>query len=223
MTDTTPWEDAPLVALDLEGTGGQDHDNEAILEIALVPIIAGQPSVTDSYTTLINPGRPIPRSPWISPGLTDAALAGAPALDQVLPELTARLTGKIIVGHNVGVDARLLRKRCPDLRVEALIDTLRLARRLNDGGGNKLSELLAHHHLTKTVGLLAPDSQPHRALWDTVGAALLLSTLLAALRRDDLTITELRHIAGLPGDGSHNSGGGGKLIINPGQGSLLDL
>ncbi|KIH99553.1 hypothetical protein LP52_06630 [Streptomonospora alba] len=33
-----PWTQAPLVALDLEGTGAQDRENEAILEIAAVPL-----------------------------------------------------------------------------------------------------------------------------------------------------------------------------------------
>ena len=83
-----PWTQAPLVALDLEGTGAQDRDDEGILEIALVPITAGRPSLDEAYTTLINPGRPIPRRPWISPGLTDATLATAPPLSDIAPELT---------------------------------------------------------------------------------------------------------------------------------------
>ncbi len=62
MTSSTgPWTTAPLVALDLEGSGAQDHDGEAILEIAVVPITAGQPDTSAAYTTLINPGRIIPR------------------------------------------------------------------------------------------------------------------------------------------------------------------
>lgn len=77
-TSTGEWTTAPLVALDLEGSGAQDGDNEAILEIAVVPITAGQPDTTSAYTTLINPGRTIPRRPWISPGLTTAVLATAP-------------------------------------------------------------------------------------------------------------------------------------------------
>ena len=63
------WSTTPLVALDLEGSGAQDRD-EAILEIAIVPLTAGQPDIAGAYSTLINPGRKIPRRPWISPGLT---------------------------------------------------------------------------------------------------------------------------------------------------------
>ncbi|HEX5287580.1 MAG TPA: hypothetical protein VFX25_01820 [Streptosporangiaceae bacterium] len=38
---TGDWTAAPLAALDLEGSGAQDHDNEAILEIAVVRRISG--------------------------------------------------------------------------------------------------------------------------------------------------------------------------------------
>src|SRR5713101_3499244 len=195
MTDTS-WKDAPLVALDLEGSGAQDRDDEDILEIALIPIAGGHPAMASAYTTVINPGRPISRRPWISPGLTSVA-----------PELTARLEGKIIVGHNVGVDWRLLHRRCPGVHPGALIDTLRLARHVHAGTkGNGLTALLDRHHLTETVTALAPGSQPHRALWDTLGAALLLAALIDALPDGGtLTFTELNRVAGYPGDANHKN------------------
>jgi DNA polymerase-3 subunit epsilon/exodeoxyribonuclease X len=80
-----------------------------------------------------------------------------------------------IVGHNVGVDWHLLHRRCPSIRPAGLIDTLRLAR--PDEKGNNLARLLDCHQLTPKVTELARDSQPHRALWDTTGAALLLQAL----------------------------------------------
>src|ERR1019366_1340754 len=161
----TAWTDAPLVVLDLEGSGAQDRDDEAILEIAVVPLSSGKPSLPEAYCTLINPGRPIPHRPWISPGLTSTVLATAPPLAEVAPELAARIDGKIVVGHNVGVDYRLLRRRCPDIKPRALIDTLRLARHLNPAlKRNALGELLERHGLTADVTRLVPDSQPLPAL-----------------------------------------------------------
>lgn len=196
----TTWKDAPLVALDLEGSGAQDYHDEAILEIALVPLTDGRPSLQDSYTTLINPGRPIPRRPWISPGLTTKALTGAPALSEVEPELTARLAGKAIVGHNVGVDWRLLRRRCPHIQPAPLIDTLRLARHVHPGiKGKSLTALLDRYQLTSKVSELAPRSRPHRALWDTTGTALLLNELVSELPTNSLqSLDDLINIAGYP-------------------------
>ncbi|MEV0400011.1 3'-5' exonuclease [Actinoallomurus sp. NPDC050550] len=196
----TTWKDAPLVALDLEGTGAQDRGDEAILEIAVVPIAGGRPSLDDAYTTLINPGRPVPRRPWISPGLADKALAEAPTLAEVEPELAARLDTRIIVGHNIGVDWRLLHRRCPDIQPASLIDTLRLARRARPGDKrNSLTALLDHYELTDQVTRLAPNSRPHRAIWDTIGVALLITALIDDLRGGDtLTLRELQRFAELP-------------------------
>ena len=87
------------------------HDDEVILEIAVVPITAGQPDISAGYSTLINPGRNIPRRHWISPGLTTAVLAAAPHPAEVQPELARWVNGHAVVGHNVAVDWRLLHRR----------------------------------------------------------------------------------------------------------------
>ena len=166
-----------LVALDLEGSGAQDRDSEAILEIALVPITGWQPDIASAYCTLVNPQRPIPRRPWISPGLTSAVLQAAPPLPQIEPELARRINGKHLAGHNIGVDWRLLRRRCPDITPAGLIDTLRLTRALNLGVKNGLTAVIDHFDLAGQVTKLAAGSQPHRALWDTVAVALLLPAL----------------------------------------------
>jgi DNA polymerase-3 subunit epsilon/exodeoxyribonuclease X len=202
MTTTAemPWTDAPLVALDLEGTGAQDREDERILEIAVVPIAGGRPSLPDAYTTLLNPGQLIQQRPWISPGLTNAALADAPPLANVEPELARRLDGRLITGHNITVDWRLLHRCCPTVRPAGLIDTLRLARHIHPGDNRKsLISLLERHGLTEEVTRCAPSSQPHRAMWDTLGVALLLPTLIEHLDASHaLPLTELQRLAGIP-------------------------
>jgi DNA polymerase III epsilon subunit-like protein len=196
-TSTGEWTTAPLVALDLEGSGPQDGDNEAILEIAVVPITAGRPDTASAYTTLINPGRAIPRKPWISPGLTTAVLATAPIPAEVEPELARRINGHVIVGHNVGVDWRLLHRRHPAITPTALVDTLRLARHLKLGTKNSLSALTDQLGLTPQIERLAPGGQPHRALWDTIATALLLSALVARAWPASATIADLLGIAAI--------------------------
>lgn len=205
--DHQPWHQARLVALDLEGSGAQDGDEEAILEIAAVPLTHGQPNLADAYTTLLNPGRTVPRRPWISPGLTTRTLATAPTLEQAVPQLIRILHGAVMVGHNIGVDYRLLRRRLPSLQPAALIDTLTLARQLHPSRrGLSLTALLEHYQLTPTVTDLAPGSQPHRALWDTLGTALLLSTLITHLpATGTVTYSQLHTIAGRPLDNQHTA------------------
>jgi DNA polymerase III epsilon subunit-like protein len=194
-----------LVALDLEGSGAQDHDNEAILEIALVPITNWQPDMASAYCTLINPGRPIPQRPWISPGLTDAVLRTAPPIEAVEPELARRINGKHIVGHNIGVDWRLLHQRCPHITPAGLIDTLRLARRLEPGVKNGLKAVVERFGLTRDVDQTAAGSAPHRALWDTVAVALILPELARLTFGQNVTIGELLDGAGVPASASSST------------------
>lgn len=186
-----PWHAAPLVALDLEGSGAQDRAAEAILEIAAVALTAGRPDLSDTFSTVVNPGRVVAPRPWISPTLTGQALAAAPRIDDIAAELAARINGRYLVGHNIRVDWRLLRRHCPDLAPAGLIDTLRLARRLHLAGGNTLTSVVRQLGLIDMVNAAAPHSRPHRALWDTVAAAVLLPELV------DRTWTSPPTLAGL--------------------------
>ncbi|WP_018253025.1 3'-5' exonuclease [Salinispora mooreana] len=194
-----PWHQADLVALDLEGSGAQDRDHEAILEIALVPLAAGQPVAAEAYATLVNPGRPIPVRPWIPPGLSNDVLSHARPLTAIEPELADRISGRWLVGHNIGVDWRLLHRRCPSIAPAGLIDTLRLARAYRiDAGGNSLTRLLEHLDLTATVTRAVPDGQPHRALWDATGAAILLGGLVTRRWPAGVALAGLCAVAALP-------------------------
>src|SRR5689334_17839905 len=141
-----PWREVTnLVALDLEGSGAQDGDQEAILEIAAVRLLHGLPDMATAYASVINPGRPIPARPWISPGLSGTALAAAPALESVHRELITRLDGAYLVGHNISVDWRLLHRRCPTIRIAGLIDTHRLAKALPSRSKHSLTALLTYY------------------------------------------------------------------------------
>ncbi|MFI6458104.1 exonuclease domain-containing protein [Streptosporangium amethystogenes] len=192
------WTTAPLVAFDLEGSGSQDHEHEAILEVGVVPLAAGRPDIRNAYDSTVNPGRRIQPRLWSSPGLTNDVLGLAPRLDAIEPELAGRLNGTSIVGHNVNVDWRLLSPRCPGIRPASLIDTLKLARLVHRNTQPRtLTALLAYYELDGEVTKLS-GGQPHRALWDAVGAGLLLGALIRELPHgDSLTVTGLHTVAGV--------------------------
>jgi DNA polymerase-3 subunit epsilon len=132
-----------MVAIDLKGSGAQDRNHEAILEIALVPIVDRQPDVAGTYCTLVNPQRPIHRRPWISPASPTKPLRAAPTVATIERELARRINGKYLVGHNVGVDWRLLHRRCSTIIPAGLIDTLCLARKIDPKTQHGLGALLA--------------------------------------------------------------------------------
>lgn len=186
-----------FVAVDLEGSGSQDREHEAILEIAVVPLVGRRPDLAAAYSSVVNPGRLIAPRPWISPGLAGSALLQAPAAATVLARAVPMLHGRVIVGHNVDVDRRLLQRHCPQLEPAGIVDTLRLARAVDRRAENRLEALIARYELTERVNELTPGSRPHRALWDTVAAVLLLDVLAIRVLGPGYTDAQLIAAAGV--------------------------
>jgi DNA polymerase III epsilon subunit-like protein len=122
-------------------------------------------------------------------------MTSAPRLTTVTPHLAARRNGAYLIGHNIGVDWRLLHRHCPSIHIAGLIDTYRLARTIPTTGSRGLTALLDAHHLTDQVNAAAPASAPHRALWDTIGAALLLDALIRRRWTHDPALGDLLDVA----------------------------
>lgn len=118
------------VMLDLETTGGSaTHDR--ITEIAMVRVENG--AVTARWSSLVNPGQPIP--PFIESltGISDAMVLDAPRFVEVLPQVKILLQGAVLVAHNVRFDHGFLAhemERAGDLLNVQTLCTVRLSRKL---------------------------------------------------------------------------------------------
>src|SRR5262249_12035716 len=90
-----------LVVVDLETTGGGPI-GEAITEIGAVRVVDGR--LEETFTTLVNPGRPI--QPFVSAltGITDAMVADAPRISEALPRFLEFAGDAVLVAHNAGFD-----------------------------------------------------------------------------------------------------------------------
>lgn len=144
-----------FVVLDIETTG-LDPQTEAITEIGAVRF--NERRIEAEFSTLINPGRPIP--PMISQltGITDQMVRGAPPISQVLPDLVEFVGNVPVIGHNVRFDLAFLRKHRALIHNES-IDTYELASVLLPGAGR--------YNLASLVKLLGvPYQSTHRALMD---------------------------------------------------------
>ena len=118
------------VVLDLETTGGR-ATGDCITEIAAVRFDNG--IETRRWSSLVNPGTPIPYYIQNLTGINDAMVADAPRFKQVADTLLALLEGSVLVAHNVGFDHGFLRGEYArlghELRVPSLC-TVRLSRKL---------------------------------------------------------------------------------------------
>ena len=93
------------IAFDLETTG-LNPLNDCITEIAAYRFVNGEPY--DQYSTLINPGIPIPKNIVEITSITDKMVADAPLIEDTLPDLIKFIGQSPIVGHNLDFDINFI-------------------------------------------------------------------------------------------------------------------
>jgi len=159
--------------VDLETTGGAEADT--ITEFGAVKVCGGE--VLGEFQTLVNPQSQIPPLIAVLTGITNAMVAGAPTLGQVLPAFLTFAAGAALVAHNAAFDTGFLRRACDQHGYPAprwaVIDTVALARQilLRDEVPNcRLATLARHFH--------SPTAPNHRALTDAQATVDVLHGLL---------------------------------------------
>jgi DNA polymerase-3 subunit epsilon len=75
-----PWHELPIVVIDVETTG--IGDDARVVDVAAVRFEAGLPVAR--FSSLVNPGVPIPAEATAVHGVTDEMVAGAPILADAL-------------------------------------------------------------------------------------------------------------------------------------------
>jgi DNA polymerase-3 subunit epsilon len=171
---------APSLAfVDLETTGtGAAAD--AITEIGIVRVDADPegiaPPVVTEWSTLVNPGVPIPPEIQALTGITNAMVRDAPAFGAIAEDIVARTAGAVFVAHNARFDYGFLKHafaRQGRTFTARVLCTVRLSRRLfPDAPRHSLDSVIERHGL-------AIEGR-HRALGD----ARVLWAFVQALYRD---------------------------------------
>jgi DNA polymerase-3 subunit epsilon len=185
----TPLSEVTFVVVDLETTGGAPVD-AGITEIGAVKVRGGE--VLGEFQTLVDPGVPVPPFIALLTGITDAMLAGAPALGSALPAFLAFAEGAVIVAHNAPYDVSFLKGACARTGHRwpepVVVDTARLARAvlLRDEVRNCKLATLAAHFRSSTE----PD---HRALTDARATVDVLHALIG--RVGSLGVHSLEELA----------------------------
>lgn len=140
---------SPMVIFDFETTG-LDTLKDRIIEIGGLLVEDGV--VKDEFSTLINPGIPLPEISQKITGLTDEILADQPRIEEKLPEFLEFISGAILVAHNAEFDMGFLRNTCHKLGYQIhwpCFCTLKMARHLlPDLESKNLDTLAAHYGLT---------------------------------------------------------------------------
>lgn len=169
ITGSATGGDETLVSFDLETTGLSPR-SDRIIEIGAVKF--DRTGVLDTYTTLADPGVPVPLVIQRLCGIHDQDLQGQPSPAEAVAGLALFSQGCTLVGHGVSFDMAFCSEILPDVFSGRLaIDTSELARVLLPSAPSHSLE-----ELSRSLDL--PHDRPHRALSDAQATQLLLESLI---------------------------------------------
>lgn len=151
------------VVFDLETTGVNVIKDD-IIEISAVKVLGGK--VTDTFSTLVNPGRPIPYYATQVNGITDEMVEDAPDIREALADFLTFAGDAVLVGHNIqsfdlNFESNAAEGHLGKTVENDYIDTLYMAR-------SCLPEL-SHHKLVDVASYFHISAEgAHRALCDCI-------------------------------------------------------
>ncbi len=172
--------DGDFVVFDLETTG-LSPKKEQIIEISAVKVRKG--SCAETFDRLVNPERPIPFRIEELTGISDAMVADAPAIEEVLPEFMDFCRDCAMVAHNASFDMSFLETFCKRLSLpcdKTSIDTIALAQILLPSLKRFRLETVA-----KAVGV--PLENHHRAGDDARCTAEIFVKFIGMLKERGIT------------------------------------
>jgi DNA polymerase-3 subunit epsilon len=104
-----PLDRLAMLVVDIETTG-LDVRRDRILSIAALPLHGARAYKAHILDKLVNPGVAIPPRSSMIHGITDAMIETAPSFAELAEELMPLVAGRVMVGHNIGFDAAMLRR-----------------------------------------------------------------------------------------------------------------
>jgi len=163
--------DVDFCVVDTETTGGMAALHR-VIEVAALHVRDG--IVLDRFSTLINPGRPIP--PFISTftGITDDMVRSAPSFNEVAAPLRRFLDRGVFVAHNAPFDYKFILheyQRMGEVWARPSLCTVRLARKLFPELPSRSLRPLCDHLMIDIHGR-------HRAAGDAEATTYVLNRML---------------------------------------------
>ncbi|MCL2062596.1 MAG: exonuclease domain-containing protein [Firmicutes bacterium] len=161
-----------VVVFDVETTG-ISQSTDKIVELAAVKMENG--ILTESFSTLINPGIPIPDQAAAIHGITDKMVADKPSIQDVLPDFYKFVQNAALAAHNLPFDLAFVSAAGSPMGIyfdNEKLDTLQLARStFTQFASFRLGALCEALHI--------PLNNAHRALADASATAKLLIKIAA--------------------------------------------
>jgi len=154
--------DVEFVIFDTETTGLSPDSGDRVVELAAVRFKGNKQLAT--FTSLVNPRRPISEAAFAVNHISQEMLKDAPSIEKVMPAFLKFIEGSCLCSYNAGFDLEFLNNELKLIGKNALegiivVDILKMARRLIPG-----LERYALWFVADKLGI--KTKQEHRAFSD---------------------------------------------------------
>jgi len=106
-----PLASLPAIVLDTETTG-LDVNADRVIEIGAVRLFTTADGHRDTFSSLVDPGQPIPAAATAIHGLSDQDVASSPQFSEVMPRFADWVGPSVVIGYAIGFDLAVLKAEC---------------------------------------------------------------------------------------------------------------
>lgn len=176
--DLSPARLARFAAIDFESAGAARGQTDHVVQIGVATCDGLDLSSMETYRTFVQPEAEVAWTASRVHGIKPAMVTEAPSFREVWPEIHRRLAGRLVVAHGAATEKRHLRI-FPLHGFGPWIDTLVLARKVWPlAPSHRLGELVGGLGRAEELRQLCPGLHWHDALFDAVGALMLLRSVV---------------------------------------------
>jgi len=198
--------DTVFAVVDIEATSGSIGTNERMIQFACVLYQNGK--VLETFETLVNPVKKIPKRIQKLTGISQQDVENAPYFEEIAELIHSLLADTVFVAHNVNFDFRFINEQFKLAGMAPLdipaVDTVNLA--------EILFPMASNYNLKDLIEWLGSDlDQAHNALYDAQATIYLLDRLIQ--KAASLPLITLDKLAKLSTDLPYNTGRFFKKIL----------
>ncbi len=170
-------DETDFLVVDVETTGLSAESGERVCEIGAVRLRGS--AVVETYSTFVDPQRPVSAGAYAVNRISPRMLAGAPLFSEIAPRVRQMLDDAVLVAYNAPFDLGFLNSEFrmagfPPV-ASMVVDALAMARQILPGLHSYPQE-----HVARTAGIRLPVK--HRALEDALVTSQLFLIFTSILK-----------------------------------------